>query len=759
MAKKGGGKKSRKASKPAKKKGRRKRPLLPGLEPFAPDSPLEEAQELVYDAFEEPDPRRRVQLAKEALEVCPDCADAHGLLAEHADNLNEAIAAYRRAVEVGRTALGDDFETLKGHFWMAPQTQPYMRALLGLAQSLRVAGKREEAAELFRELLQLNPEDGQGVRYIFAGFLMELDRDDELRRLLGQYADEETAAWTYAEALLAFRRDGDSPDARGELKKAIACNPHVPPLLLGDVAMPPEQPEFSMPGGEDEAVLCAADLLAGWKMTPGAISWLRKASGIGLPNPAPRPPITLAEAIDDLRELPQEAGELWQIDARRLPGAVEVNGEKVRFWSAIVANCSGGDLPSLDMAEQRPTDSALCELLIRAMLQPAAGKPHRPATIEVSTKKRQKAWRSQLAAIDIDCVYRKPLVEFDEMFGQIGPILMASGAVGSRSEAATGDPSELPQEVTDLWQADILHLPTWIDDVGGEPTRPWIVLVTDAVNDLVLAHDLTTEQPHPDALWEKLAASMWHPMIGDARRPGEVQVRSEDHRNVVGPRLAEIGVRCVVSDRMEQLDTAFESLVQHLTGPSPTPAMVEVPGVEPRQVGAYFEAAAAFFRSAPWRHVAGDVVIQIDCEKFETGRWFALVMGQSGITLGMALYEDPETVRALFSGDWSPEEAGERTSGLSVMFDEEFAMAVGDLEAAEQFGWPVATPEAYPCAMRIDPGRKVRPPTAGELEIIEAALRAVPRFLADAPGHIGPCPVEVNVDSGTLSMTLSRTVI
>ena len=39
------------------------------------DTPLGKAQALLYRAFEEPDEQRRVQLAKDALALCPDCAD------------------------------------------------------------------------------------------------------------------------------------------------------------------------------------------------------------------------------------------------------------------------------------------------------------------------------------------------------------------------------------------------------------------------------------------------------------------------------------------------------------------------------------------------------------------------------------------------------------------------------------------------------------------------------------------------------------
>src|SRR5438132_14036893 len=45
-------------------------------------SAVDEAQEIMYRAWETPDRDRRIRLAREALAVSPDCADAYVLLAE-----------------------------------------------------------------------------------------------------------------------------------------------------------------------------------------------------------------------------------------------------------------------------------------------------------------------------------------------------------------------------------------------------------------------------------------------------------------------------------------------------------------------------------------------------------------------------------------------------------------------------------------------------------------------------------------------------
>src|SRR5690348_6147547 len=47
---------------------------------YEPQTDLERAQAKMYDAWSAKRQRRRVRLAKDALSICPDCADAYVLL-------------------------------------------------------------------------------------------------------------------------------------------------------------------------------------------------------------------------------------------------------------------------------------------------------------------------------------------------------------------------------------------------------------------------------------------------------------------------------------------------------------------------------------------------------------------------------------------------------------------------------------------------------------------------------------------------------
>jgi tetratricopeptide (TPR) repeat protein len=245
----------------------------------APTTPLERAQELIYEAFDTDDPQRRVDLAAEALEISEDCADAYVVLAEEtAEDAGEARELYEAGVRAGERALGDEIFTEEAdNFWGILETRPYMRALEGLASSLWVLGEREQALAHYLRLLELNPNDNQGVRYELAGCLLEEGLDEELGELLGQYEEEASAYWLYTRALWRFRTEGAAERATTELKEAIGANPYVPLYLLGRKNLLAQGlPELIGLGDESEAVSYVARALPEWLKTPGAVEWLRE---------------------------------------------------------------------------------------------------------------------------------------------------------------------------------------------------------------------------------------------------------------------------------------------------------------------------------------------------------------------------------------------------------------------------------------------------------------------------------------------------
>lgn len=249
-----------------------------GIEPYIGDSKLARAQELMYEAFETPSAVQRIKLAHKALSISPNCADAWVLLAEEeADTLGRRLEYYRKGVEAGERALGHQcFEEDKGHFWDILETRPYMRARLGVVTTLLELGRTDEAIAECQAMLELNPNDNQGVRYILLGALMDTGRDDEARQLIKQYEGDPSPNWLYTRALLAFRKSGRSKQVDKLLREALKYNKHVPDFLTGRKRIPVQSPDYVTFGGADEAAEYARAHLNDWRRTPGALAWLKE---------------------------------------------------------------------------------------------------------------------------------------------------------------------------------------------------------------------------------------------------------------------------------------------------------------------------------------------------------------------------------------------------------------------------------------------------------------------------------------------------
>jgi len=241
---------------------------------------LDDAQELMYRAWETAGRRARLDLARRALEISPWCADAYVLLAEEgAGSLQEATDLYAKGVEAGERAIGRRrFKEYSGHFWGYLETRPYMRARCGLAQALWTSGERDAAIGHFREMLRLNPNDNQGIRDLLAGCLLAVSDHAALADLLQQYEEDAGTTMCYTRTLLAFRTKGAGAEARACLADALATNAHVPTYLTGRKKPPRALPDYVSWGGEDEAAEYARAHGAAWSATPGAVDWLAETA-------------------------------------------------------------------------------------------------------------------------------------------------------------------------------------------------------------------------------------------------------------------------------------------------------------------------------------------------------------------------------------------------------------------------------------------------------------------------------------------------
>ena len=238
-------------------------------------TPEEQAQALIYQAWEARTQRQAAALARRALEMFPDCADAYTVLAgAEARSAEEARVLYEHGVDAGRRSLGQAFfDEHRGHFWGMIETRPYMRARQGLADCLWALGRKRESLAHCEALLELNPDDNQGIRHGLLSRYLALGNDIGAARLFRDYAHDASAAFLWSRVLLDLRR-GDQVAAKEHLVLAMHGNPHVAGFFAGKRKPPARLPAHYSPGDRNEAALYIANFAEAWLASPDAMDWL-----------------------------------------------------------------------------------------------------------------------------------------------------------------------------------------------------------------------------------------------------------------------------------------------------------------------------------------------------------------------------------------------------------------------------------------------------------------------------------------------------
>lgn len=597
-------------------------------------------------------------------------------------------------------------------------------------------GEYERAAEIFREMLELKHDDPCCAHYWLASCLFQLGSSDELDELLQQH-DDESGIWRFAQALHAFRQQGDTEDAQRMLVEADHLEPGFERYLLQDeVVDARREVRFDVVPAE-RAFGCARLFLPAWRGVPGAASWARRVLKVP-PTGADPDDVPRRFPIAELRSLPLRR-ETWQVGL--MPYHDEPHDDETPMWLFGVANVEGQELRAATVIAQRLTEAVAWNGLIQSFLSPIDGDQARPRTLVVCRREFHDAWKPLLKEIGIRCQY-----EDDPQ--PVGQLLEAMGDVIKQQElppAENVDIREFPQSDA-VWQADFIRSPAWIMNEQEGSYRPWSVLVLEKSRSTALMTSHAPGDPAPEMLLEFLVRTMARPGGASAQRPRLVEVSDSDYYDHLRPRLEAAGVACRLVDELSEFNDFCLGLARSFEG-SEKCALADGQDVTRAQMESFYEAAEYYFRQAPWRRVPGEVPIEIRCDDPAMGTRYAIVLGRTGVQLGLCIYDDWEMTRAMLSGYATPE--GNRA--MAVCYDEAEIMSAVDLQLIDRLGWPIATPEAWPAVMRLQPGRTPRPANAKELVFLDACLRAIPDFLKTKPTsqtwqvETGTRPVELQL--------------
>lgn len=165
-----------------------------------------------------------------ALEIYPYCVDARNLLGNiHSDRFyfHEAEKTYRAAVEDAIREQGGVVKLKDVPYWLEIDTRPYMRARHGLGLTLMQLHRYDEALKEFEILMDLNPNDNQGIRFLLADVHHFLGNNEKAEKYYEEYGEIDSL---YGYSLLLYF-SGKQSQAEGMLKKAVKGAPFIARIL------------------------------------------------------------------------------------------------------------------------------------------------------------------------------------------------------------------------------------------------------------------------------------------------------------------------------------------------------------------------------------------------------------------------------------------------------------------------------------------------------------------------------------------------
>ncbi|MCA9036567.1 MAG: bacterial transcriptional activator domain-containing protein [Planctomycetaceae bacterium] len=604
--------------------------------------------------------------------------------------------------------------------WSNEVLQPWLLAQYRLASAYDEAGQSTEAIGQLERLLQHDPADEMEIRYQLLSVLLRVGNVDGAAELTATYDDDLDIIIVMTDILIRYIQSGASEQLKDKLVAAIELNPYVVPRLMHATGSLLDDDWSSDPGSPEEAEFYARMFMSVWRSTPGAITWLKRVT-YGM----------------DLPDYPSDFGSLFDDDDdplgrdKLVKRALKLD-QSDEFWLILIEFSDDHTAVTiLDEESERPvclviddTDTDVYATILDAMSSPETGEPCRPSTFVVFDEEAKNLVSPIAERLNIAVEQRTNVPQILAMMKQ------STAAISGDLLLSIDDLESIPIDADAIWVMDWRHLSLWIpDEETGEPTQPWMCLVLNAADGTILGQQLTMTQPDEDSLGATLAIASNSPSLETPTLPGGILVASADHRLSLKPLTDRLRIGCVDSnDTAEKLDLVFEDLTQFMApGNRSMPSVTGIEGASMNLVEQFFEAAADFYRSRIWLSLRTDAVTEVRCPEILHGRWYAVVMGQMGQEIGMMLFDDPDVVHALMMvEDDDDARAGtvRQMHGIGFSLQEQNFCSPADVAACEQFGWPVAAPEAWPNTMFVS-NQEFRSLELREFEFVIASVRAV----------------------------------
>ncbi|MFC1758536.1 tetratricopeptide repeat protein [Planctomycetota bacterium] len=171
-----------------------------------------------------------------------------GIIETEQDHHDRALKYFETGYRIGLLSIPNNFDgTLP---WVYLENRPFLRAAHGYGLSLERKRRHVEAVDVYEQILALNPNDNQGIRHLLPSLYLKAQAPQKARAALEQHGADGMNLFT--RCLLEIK-DGHRIEAVRWLCRGLACNPHIPELVLSEQRLVPTDETHVVVGGKTEA--------------------------------------------------------------------------------------------------------------------------------------------------------------------------------------------------------------------------------------------------------------------------------------------------------------------------------------------------------------------------------------------------------------------------------------------------------------------------------------------------------------------------
>lgn len=279
------------------------------------------------------------------------------------------------------------------------------------------------------------------------------------------------------------------------------------------------------------------------------------------------------------------------------------------------------------------------------------------------------------------------------------------------------------------WVGGTAQMPAFIAD-EGEPWRPEVLMWLSA-DGAIVGSAVMNPAEILDAACDNLRETIAAPMWGAPHAPTRVRVASPELAAVLRAGFPHIEIVCAPTP---ELDVVIEGMREHMLATPDDELSWLSPQVDAAAVASFFRAAAALYRARPWDVVPADEgAFFINIPTLDVFDSPAMVIGQLGESFGVMLFDNADDLET-FGAAMDAFENGDQPDlppylVLNYERGADLQPALRREIAANH--WEVASTDAYPSLLAMEPDLVSRSAGARELAVMEAIALALPQVLVD----------------------------